>query len=350
MSLPLASVSFLFGILFLQFLQHLPDAYWLGLLPAVVFFSLYLCNRALHNLFIASSGFLWALLAAHDYALHVLPESAAGGTVWVEGRIADIPKIDGSVQRFEFEVDHIESIDFTHPPKKLRISWYRTTHRPKAGEDWRLLVKLKSPHGFMNPGGFDYEKWLYQRGIHATGYVKKHSENRMLSSSGELSVMNLRQQIADNLLTRQSQFNGIWAALAVGYKGAIDQADWDILIRTGTNHLMAISGLHIGLIAGLSFWLSRRLIPLVLLKRYTADQMAAIVALGCSFTYALLAGFAIPTQRALIMLLVVLGAVILRKPVRPGQSLSLALLLVLCRSPNNFKPPPVVCLVSTTCS
>jgi competence protein ComEC len=332
MRLPLLAVAFLLGILALQNVRILPPIEWLWLLPAVLL-AAWLSRRAwLQAGLVMLAGGLWALLAAHCYALQVLPESLAGKEIWVQGVISDIPRSEAHIQRFELVVERFAAAS-DWPPGKLRLSWYSAAQTVRAGERWRLLVKLKPPHGFMNPGGFDYEQWLYQQGIHATGYVRDAEDNQRLAAASPWSVDALRQRLVDDLLAQGSAFRGFWAALAVGHKAAIEPVHWELLIRTGTNHLMAISGLHIGLVAGLVFWLARRLVPAMLLRYLSADQLAALLALLCAALYAALAGFAIPTQRALVMLLVVLGAVLAKRPLRPVNGLAAALLLVLLLDP-----------------
>jgi len=337
MRLPLLAVAFLLGVLSLQAFPQLPAIEWLLLLPPVLL-GVALLRRSwlLQAGLVLLAGGLWALLAAQAYALQRLPEALAGQSLWVEGTISSIPLSSPRIQRFELTVQRFEAPPgqpLAHPPGKLRLSWYSAPLTVRAGEGWRLLVKLKPPHGTMNPGGFDYEKWLFQQGIHATGYVRDAADNRCISAADAFSVAALRQRLVDLLLQQDSAFRGIWAALAVGHRAAIEPAQWDTLVRTGTNHLMAISGLHIGLVAGLVFWLARRLLPAWLLRRYSADQLAALLALLCALAYGALAGFAIPTRRALIMLLVVLGAVLAKRPLRPVNSLAMALWLVLLLDP-----------------
>ncbi len=335
MGLPVYALSFLLGCVGLQMFPRLPAIEWLLLLPLLLVALYFVRSRGLLALIWLALGTLWSLLSAHSYALHVLPESRAGEAGWVIGRVSDLPRRDGHILRFEFEVQQFDNATAGNTPQRLRLSWYQAERMVHAGETWRLQVKLKPPHGFMNPGGFDYEQWLYQRGIHATGYVKNAAANERLQAAPWYSLDRLRERIAARLVAEGGAFGALWAALAVGDKSAISAEDWQLLTATGTNHLMAISGLHIGLVAGLVFWLARRALPMTWLRRYTAQQMAAVLALLAALIYAALAGFAIPTQRALVMLAVVLVAVMLNRPVRPGQSLALALLLVLVIDPRS---------------
>ncbi|MCP4041542.1 MAG: DNA internalization-related competence protein ComEC/Rec2, partial [Gammaproteobacteria bacterium] len=197
--------------------------------------------------------------------------------------------------------------------------------------------RLKRPHGFSNPGGFDYEGWLFQHGIRATGYVRSRGENRRLVESQGYPVARLRQYLDGrfDLEFRDSEYLGIAKALAIGLRHDLNDDQWQILRATGTSHLMAISGLHIGLVAGFTFLLARRLwsragsAPLYL----AAPRFAALPALLAALIYAALAGFSIPTQRALVMVVVVMAAMLLRGRPYPSHSLAVAMLLILLVDP-----------------
>ena len=113
---------------------------------------------------------LWALLHAHWVSdRHLLPE-LQGKELWLEGKIVSLPEIGQGRVRFEFQVDRLSYRGEDYPsPGRVRLGWYRQAPQLIPGEKWRLRVRLKIPHGFMNPGGFDYERWLLLRGIVATG-------------------------------------------------------------------------------------------------------------------------------------------------------------------------------------
>jgi competence protein ComEC len=330
-TLPVYALAFLSGIASLQCFRFLPDALWAAFLPIFLFISVFNRVYRLPSIFLA--GFLWALLHAHHYFNHVLPEEMTGQTIAVDGHINGIPKSDGRVQRFLFKITSFDQKYTGFYPETLKLSWYGHHGKLKAGQHWQLMVRLKPPHGFMNPGGFDYERWLYQERIHATGYVQKHSSNRLKSGSPVYSINRIRQSTLDYVTSYTSRFTGLIAALAVGYKGGISAEQWQVLTRTGTNHLMAISGLHVGLVAAWIFWLARRVAPVIILKRLPGTQFAALISLIVAGFYALLAGFAIPTQRAMAMLCVVLVALMFRKQVRPLNSLCWALIVVLVFDP-----------------
>ena len=121
-----------------------------------------------------------------------------------------------------------------------------------AGDRWRLTVRLKRPHGVLNPHGFDLELWLFERGIGATGSVRPGAQ--WLGASLEHPVARLRQHARDAILMRVADpaAAGVLAALAVGDQAAIERDDWDIFRLTGVAHLMSISGLHVTAFAWLA--------------------------------------------------------------------------------------------------
>ncbi len=335
----LIALPFLAGILGLSLFSELPgDIVYLALLLAI---TAWYINRTrssvsvFRSIAICLCGICWAQIHASIYLKHVLPEKFAGEDIVITGYISNIPVTDETVQRFIVDVVEFNVDDYpAQAPERLKLSWYYG-EPVRAGETWQFYVRLKPPHGFMNPGGFDYEAWLFQNGIHATGYVRKSDVNRMLQPAGLFDDTAVRQRIAEKItsMPNGSAFAGFVAALAVGDRSAIDPRQWDVLINTGTNHLMAISGLHIGLAAAFGYWLCRRLLPACVMQTVPAQHTAMTAAVILALIYAMLAGFAIPTQRALLMLVCVAGASLLRRTTRPVDVLSVALLLVLLWDP-----------------
>jgi competence protein ComEC len=212
----------------------------------------------------------------------------------------------------------VDRVDGEARSLRARIAWYEPTGIPQAGERWRLHARLRAPRGFANPGGFDYEGWLFREGVAATGYVVADAGNaRIGAAGGRYLLLRMRTEIARRLeaIAAASPRAGIVSALAVGLTDGVSERDWEIFRATGTSHLISISGLHIALVAGGVAWLVRRgwgRIP-ALLPRLAPIDAAALAGLAAAVLYALLAGFAIPTLRALIMLAVVLGRTALRR-------------------------------------
>ena len=336
----IAAVALLGGVIVFQQLHTLPSPQWAWLL--IISLALCFLIKPLAPLFWAINGFLLALLHAAAIMSGALASQLIGQDIVVEGVVASIPETKNNAVRFEFDISRAvdEGLSPADLPRRVRVSWYRDSPALATGERWRLKLRLKPAHGFMNPGGFDYEAWLFRRGIRATGYVRASEVNQPLGGpSARYDYVidrwraGLARGIGDSL--PDSPFVGVFTALSVGLRSGIDDEQWQVMLRTGTNHLMAISGLHVGMIALLAFAAVRRTWcwwPAAC-ERWPAPTAAALAAMVAALMYAALAGFSIPTQRALIMVSVVALAVVMRRFHAPSQSLALALLAVLIIDP-----------------
>ncbi len=348
-----AILSFAAGLAWLQFQAELPEPSTLAVLVAVAA-GLLAINRRMAiaaPVVIAVAAFLlgagWAGYRAHYRLADALPEANEGRDVEVVGVVAGLPQAFDQGLRFDFDVEQASAV----VPTRVSLAWYRdsraadddnsdTVPAVAAGERWRLLVRLKRPHGNVNPYGFDYEAWLFERGIRATGYVRKAERNVRVDELVAVPaylVERLRQRIRDRFqrVLADAPRAGILVALAIGDQRAIGPADWRMFARTGVTHLLSVSGLHVtmvaGLAAGLFGWGWRR-VPRLALRLPTQKAMAAagfVAALG----YALLAGFEVPAQRTLYMLTVVALALWSGRNFASSRVLALALLVVLILDP-----------------
>ncbi len=314
-------------------LPSLPGVWVAGLLPLL----LWLVWRRPAWRFVGSAalGACWAMFWARAALSPALPAVLEGRDVVLEARIVGVPEQYPDKARFLAR-------PITAPgaraelPERIRLSWYHNPRLPRSGERWRFTVRLKRPHGFANPGGFDYERWLFSQRIGATGYVRKGDEARLLASGG-WSIDRFRQDLGERLdrLLPGSSASGLLKALILGIRSGLSHADWQTLTRAGVNHLVAISGLHIGLIAGLAFWVTRRLWSLSprLCLWLPAQKAAAALSLPPAIGYAALAGFSVPTQRALLMLTIAMLSLLAWRAPRPFTVLAGTLLAVLALDP-----------------
>jgi competence protein ComEC len=282
-------------------------------------------------------GVIWALACAHLRLGDALPTAAERQQAMVEGTVLTIPERMERGVRFDLGIVRVIDPTGVPLPTRVRVSWYDAAAAPKAGERWRLRVSLRRPRGMLNPGGFDYEQWLFAEGIRAVGYVRNSSENRRLETgSGWLcSPQAWRQAIHDRLSAALagSPVAGLIKALTMGADDDITQAQWEILRRTGTTHLIAISGSHIGLVAAFAFFLTRRLCASLGVLRWPPPRIAALVGGVAALLYSALADFAIPTQRALVMIGVAMGAVAFQRNLNPSHVLAMAALAVVLYDP-----------------
>ena len=327
------------GCLLLQVLPVLPPLALLALSPLLL--PALRLPTPWRTLFLfLSAGFLWALIQAHLLLDARLPASLERQDIWLEGRIASLPARDTRRVRFELEVHaaRLAATDEVIPMvPRVRLSWYGRHGEPVPGERWRLKVRLRRPHGFRNPGSFDYEGWLFRHGIRATGYVRAAPGNRRLSAAEGEWVQRLRYRIRERLLAvlPERPEAMLLLALVIGDRSGMDDDQWAVLRATGTNHLMAISGLHVGLLAALGFVLGR------FLWRFSgrgllwlpAPRAGALLGLLLATGYAALAGFSVPTRRALIMTAMVMLALWRYRRIRGAQTLGIALLAVLVLDP-----------------
>ena len=328
--LPLTCLAFLLGIVATQHLAHLPDSWLLiSFSIAAVFFA----KRRDWPLTFLLAGMIWASLFGAWRLNQRLPESAINKEMVVEGYISNLPEQHNHRVSFDFVVSS-PSEDF---PEKIRLNWYNPEPVLAAGQNWRLNVKLKPPHGRSNPGGFDYEAWLFANRIGATGYVRPKPAPINIDASISLSryFAVWRQALADKIdqTLPNGQQLGLIKALSLGSQSSISQPQWDLFRITGVIHLIVISGSHISLIAGLVYlWLRRGWAWLGILS-VSPQQVAAVFAWLTGLFYAGLAGYTIPTLRAVIMLSVALAAIVWQRNSSPLQILFLALFAVLIFDP-----------------
>ena len=279
----------------------------------------------------ATVGFLWAAIFAQCYLADELPRELEGRDIVATGTIDSLPYRFERGQRFNFAIEHAEAdgVPLTRLPQHVALSWYAHEGEDEAlpvnvqpGERWRLKLKLQRPHGTANAGGFDYEVWLLEQHLRATGAVRTNAGDRenvrqdAFVWGAHNIVQSLRAGMRDRILAALpgERYAGMVVALVIGDERGVGQSDWKVVNRTGIGHLVAISGLHITLIAGmfarLVHWLwcrsffTRAQLPLLL----PASKAAALAGVSLGIVYAFLAGFGIPAQRTFYMLIVVAWA------------------------------------------
>lgn len=291
-------------------------------------------------------GFVTASLHATSVLSNSIPAEYLNEEVLVTGSVTGLPQKNGRRLRFVLAIDTVANIQSgkTHHTDNalVRLNWYGKPPVLKPADQLVLRVKIKQPNGFMNPGGFDYEKWLFQQRIVATGYVRNktlsgiYNENPVSGFSFSIPFERARGWLQSRLLqaTRGMDNGGLILALAVGDRSGIDPKQWERFIATGTNHLLAISGLHITLVAGFAGFVARlcwaRRESLQKVSRSNFALFAAAIAAVC---YAAMAGFSLPTQRALIMFGVLVILVLLRRHQQRQSALATALIVVCLVNP-----------------
>jgi competence protein ComEC len=346
--------GFAAGVLALQLMPELPATWQLAVLVLLASCGIALSRRLCHGCIRAllhaglgaALGLAWAATAAHVRLADQLDPSWEGRDVTITGVVAGLPQAIDRGLRFEMEVEGYAPAGAT-VPRRVLLSWSNGLDRAelqevsplRAGERWRFTVRLRRPHALSNPHGFDYEAWLLERGIRATGYVRPSGATRVDELAYRPAALldrtreRLREKFWDALPTERHA--GVLIALAIGDQRAIDAASWQLFSSTGVSHLMSISGLHVTMIAGLGAWLVlslwRRSEWLAL--RLPAQKAACVAGFLAALAYCLLSGFAVPAQRTLYMVGAVALALWLDRNSAPSRVLALALGVVLLMDP-----------------
>lgn len=348
-----AILAFIFGVWLLQQQPELPPPLAFGV-PLLAGFPFFLRR---YPLFFSVSvllvsvmvGFFWAAGMAHMRMASMLPAAWEGKDIQVVGVIASLPQLQARGERFLLDVEQVETPGAI-VPSHISIARYAAGYREKStasirsafrpGERWRLTVRLKQPHGTYNPHGFDFEAWALERNIRATGYIRQNPANMRLDPMvyrPSYMVERMREAVRGRFesVLGSAPYAGVLRALAIGDDGDISAGDWETFRKTGTIHLMSISGLHVTMVAGLGFALVfagwRRVEKLAL--AVPARKAAVLAGLAVAGAYALLAGFAVPTQRTFYMLVVLAMALWSGRPVCMSLVLCWALLAVVLLDP-----------------
>lgn len=357
-------IGFVLGIIVLQQQAHLIAWPWL-IAAGTAAMLLVVASKGWKNTNIVVAalagaaciaGFVWASLRALVALQSPLDAMLEERELTVVGTVASLPADVDFGQRFQFRIEQVltPGVTLQQLPRKVLLTFgagrqiggdgdvmpaeaaLPTTVQP--GERWHFLIRLRRPHGLANPHGFDYEVWMLEQGLGASGSVRGQTGQQNWCVDRFVWRVDhvvqrmrglLRERILHSLAGRP--YAPIVVALVIGDQNGISQDDWLIFSRTGVNHLVAISGLHIGLVAGLAGilggWLwrrsmfTRRQLPL----RCPAQLVGALCTVLTALLYVALAGFGVPAQRALIMISICAAATLSRRNVAATDTLLLAL-------------------------
>jgi len=376
-----AVLFFAFGVWLLQQQAVLPNLAWGGLTlllaPALALpRNTHLQRKAypaLLAVFACTIGFFYAAFFAQQRLSDELPAEWQGKDIQIIGVVGKLPRKHEHGLRFIFDVEQVLTLDAIVPPHILLASYDNAQKEPldiHVGERWRFTVRLKQPHGSSNPHNFDFEAWMLENNLRANGYIRRNKDNSRLDAlvkSPDYYIQSLREKVRDHIqntlnpspnqlhplqspytasgkkvrdsadasVIEKNNYAGVLTALAIGDHASIPAAQWQVFTRTGVNHLMSISGLHITMLSGLAFaasyWLWRRSVRLT--RALPARKAAALIGLLVALVYALLAGYGVPAQRTVYMLATIASVLWLSRTVAPSQILAAALLVVLLLDP-----------------
>ena len=281
---------------------------------------------------LAAGALGWALAGLQACAVPDAIDSALEGRdIDVLGVVEAMPQRQDVGQRFRFRIQEAQwQGQPVQLPARVYLGWYAASSRDesllatgpepvRAGQRWRLRVRLKAAHGQLNPRGFDYELWLWEQGIRATGYVRQGRGDpapQLVGQTWRHPVEWARQQVRDRMLSRwpagdAAAVGGVLAALVTGDQAAIERSDWDVFRATGVSHLMSISGVHVTMLgwlaglAGAALWRRSALWGSAGPLHWPAPVVGAWLGLGVAAGYALFSGWGVPAQRTVWMLAVV---------------------------------------------
>ena len=257
-----------------------------------------------------------ALKVERQYRQAVL-ESAVETTI--VGQVMDMPMEGEHSVRFLVRV-----VDGHLAGSRLRLYWYRSDDSVKPGQKWRFNVRLRAPTGSVNFDTFDYERWLFVKRIHGLGYIDPGGDHQLLDQHASVDDLRYRIRLKIAQVVGHDTL-ATFLALSLGDTSQLSPDQWTVLNRTGTTHLLIVSGLHVGLIATLVFFA----------LRFVGAGYAAtsIVTVAVAATYALLAGWGLPVQRALVMTVVYLGCGLVSRNITLLSRLALAAVFVVLLDP-----------------
>lgn len=268
----------------------------------------------------ASLGFALFHMGGQSIVDGQLDPRYEGDSMLAVVRVADFPRADGDSLSMI-----VEPLNDRRLPLRSRVSWFEAPIRPAVGDVWELELRLRRPRGSANPGVFDIETWLFRERIHATGYVVNGKRNRLLwgGAMSRLDAFRARFGRIARAATDSRDTAAVLSAVATGVRHDVTRKQWERFAISGTSHLMAISGLHVGLAAMVALsitWCLGGLLPL----RGGHLVPAFVGGLAAATVYAVVSGFGVPAQRAVLMLAVAAFAVLRRRSPAPAAAIAVA--------------------------
>lgn len=339
--LPFVAISILFGMCGALFLPTLPAGTLVLLGIAISILLLYLNIKSFINVIAcALLGFTLLSWHANQHLLHALPSDLESQKITVLGTISSVVENHKKPNtKFNFNISKIYNNSAEWQlPATVQLSWQTAAKTLQPGDIWKLCVKLKRPRNYANPGSFDTERYFFQQRVVGLGYVVPDINNQKIHSSVLLYPINyLRQELAKflNSNLKSERFQPILLSLLLGMRANISKEYYEVLQSTGTAHLLAISGLHLSVLAAMVFmslrfmwrWMPKQFVV------FSAPSLAASSALIVCSIYALLAGFSVATQRAIIMLSIFFIGIIFKRKIAAWHAYYLAILLVIIWDP-----------------
>jgi competence protein ComEC len=312
-------------------LPELPAAGW-GV-PAALAALLALRSAPLRLVLVAVAAAAWTCWCAGERLAERLPLAALGADFALTGTVAGFPSTAPGQITFAFEVEEPRPLGV---PRRVRLTWYDAPADVRPGDALALTARLRPPRGARNPGGFDYEQWLMVNGYGATGYVRTGAERHAAGGAIVARWRQFRALLAERIGAASADADGValLTALALGERFRFTEQHWADFRRTGTSHLVAVSGMHVALLGVVVFVVLRRACLRLPAPLASLDlEVASAASLIATAYYAALTGFAVPAQRSLVMIAVASIAVASRLRISAAQIVAATLVAVLVFDP-----------------
>jgi len=318
-----ACLCLLAGVYALQLTSFVPESDRIAAACLVIFVA----SRfgKIRELLLIVTGSLLFWLAANAVIDSRIAAEFVGDSIVTQVRIVDFPKSNGSSVSLV-----AEALNNPRVPRRIRVSWFEPSAEVRLGDVWQFELRLRRPRGNSNPGVFDYEAWLLRERVGAIGYVVSGRRNQLLRSGDLGRIDQLRQQVVSRITSVITDVDraAVLAAISVGARHLITPDQWQRYALTGTSHLMAISGLHVGLAAAGGYFLVA-LIAAMLWRRRNQHFVSTTAAVLVAVVYALISGLAVPAQRASLMIVLVALAILWRRQPRPMNTVGTACVAII---------------------
>jgi len=285
------------------------------------------------KLVLLSSGLFVTGLTLHSQLQDRYTHTEDRDPITIRGHIFGLPEDFGEYTRFRFRPTPSENSGQRELPFEILVNWYRDAPELIPGQYWQLQLQVKPPWGLVNFQGMDRERWLFAEGLGGQATVKQGQLLEGHSLSGQLDRLRQQLSLAIDTVDSNAASLGMIRALAVGDRSGMEHEQRKVLATTGTAHLLAISGLHVGLAYLFAFGFARLLLLPISHRLQNSQLYCVLFGWSIACIYAGLAGFSTATVRALVMLSVVLCLLLVKRTIRPFQSLLLALAVVFLIEP-----------------
>lgn len=288
---------------------------------------------------LVAAGFVLAGARAHLVAEPVLQWRYYGP---VEGRVVALDRSASDALRVTLDQVRIGDVPPDQVPQRVRLSLHGEDTTPEPGQRIMTTAHLSPPQGPVEPGGFDFRRHAWFQRLGAVGYTRVPVLMASPPSNSGVRIAALRMAISDRVREiLPGDVGGFAAAVTTGDRSGIGRATLDNLRASNLAHLLAISGLHMGLLAGFVFLAFRTgfaLVPAVAL-RWPTRKIAAVCALVAAAAYLMLSGGNVATERAFVMVSVMLGAVLIDRRAISLRAVAVAALIVLLLRPESVLSP-----------